>query len=133
MRGAVFSALGMRVPEQILRRHYGLSLARPFEIGKDPTELKYINLAGDEVCGNTFYWYANMVSIFLLFLSRLQDQRVSYGYAYEQRVRIFCRQMTWDGAETYFHSTELWISEKLQPPKYNWNVSGTRLQKCFIC
>jgi|SRR5271155_733251 len=62
MRGAVLSALGLRVQEHVMRRHYGMVLQQPFKI-TDPIELHDISLDGTHVCMNKFYWYSKMVQI----------------------------------------------------------------------
>jgi len=62
MRGAVLSALGLRVQEHVMRRHYGVVLRQPFEID-DPKELHVIALDDRHRCEQKFYWYSKMVQI----------------------------------------------------------------------
>ena len=60
MRGAVMSALGLRVQEHVMRRHYGVVLYRDFE-PDDPPALKFLDIDGSWCCNDTFNWYSKMV------------------------------------------------------------------------
>jgi hypothetical protein len=130
VRGAVLSALGMRVHEQVLRRHYGTILWRPFEFG-DPTELHQRDLDGELVCTKAFHWYGHMVIVFSPLLLCFQDEHVSYGHEVEELVELLCDQSELDRAKAYPYEHDLWISEESEAPKYNWKVSGNALHAAF--
>ena len=61
MRGAVLSALGLKVHGHIMRFHYGHIIQRPFK-PEDPKALSFVNPAGIVSCNQVFWWFAEMVS-----------------------------------------------------------------------
>jgi hypothetical protein len=129
MRGAVLSALGLRVQEHVMRRHYGVVLQAPFE-PNDPKEFFSIGADGRHKCLRKFYWYTKMVRIIPRCLSCFQDERVPYGHAIEHSVQSLYGQLKWDKAISQLQPIELWISETVAAPKYNYsNVSGKRPEK----
>jgi hypothetical protein len=54
------SALGLRIRERVMRRHYGLVLCREFRPG-DPSHLKYLDKEGIPRCDKALTWFAEMV------------------------------------------------------------------------
>ena len=65
MRGAVLHKLGRKyVKERVINRHYGFQVNRPFEVGKDPQDRKYIDASGREFCSGVMQWFIRKVSLF---------------------------------------------------------------------
>lgn len=55
------SELGLGVSEHIMRRHYGIDVAVPFEAGKHPEELKRVDYDGQAYCTKKMLWIAKRV------------------------------------------------------------------------
>jgi len=58
-----------------------------------------------------------------------QDERVPYGHAIEHPVYRLVPGLEWNELTSCPHSVDLWISETVEAPKYNWNVSGRHLEE----
>lgn len=65
MRGAVLHKLGLNlIKERIMRRNYGICRQRPFHQGKDPERLRFVDSAGEVVCKEVMFWYAQKVAFY---------------------------------------------------------------------
>jgi hypothetical protein len=59
----VLYALGLKVGEHYMRRHYGVVYDTLFVEGQHPSHLKQTHIDGLEYCTGVFDWVAKMVHV----------------------------------------------------------------------
>jgi hypothetical protein len=99
----------MHVQEQVLRRHYGAIIWRPFQFG-DPAELHHRDLDGEVICTNAFQWYAQWLSS-------------SYDFSYISRTSPFRTATRW---RSLWNSCAISLSGIKQRLIHTSTISGFR-------
>jgi hypothetical protein len=126
MRGAVLQKLGQNFfKERVVRRSYGFSVNRPFDVGKDPERFRYIDSDGRMFCKDTMQWCVQKVSLFNSWIdANSKGQKVPVGFEVNFPIERDFPEEVYKDLRPLITSQNMYTCEDDKPPAYKTN-SGT--------
>jgi hypothetical protein len=123
MRGAVLSAMGLKIQSRIARCHYGFNISEPAK-WDDPKDLQFWDPVEQVERCIKVEWCAKMVPSHAILhlckklLINFQGETYQYGHTFEHNVSGIFSKSHWDGSNNCESRVQLQFSEWPIAPKY---------------